>query len=139
MQGPGYKWEDLFSRIQGVMRPNIEYDVPSTAETMAYFLMDILLFATLAIYFDHVDSSNRGKTYGKLFFLDCILKKKNKNDHSNSQEEINEINNQLTQREQRLLDKKRSKDESLGLSCNILFIKRVWILNQPMKLEWSLF
>jgi hypothetical protein len=96
------------------MRPNIEYDVPSTAQTMAYFFMDIFLFAVLAFYFDHVDSSNRGKTYNKLFFLDCILKKKKKSDHSNSQEQIKEIGNQLSQREQRLLDKKKS---NLDISC----------------------
>jgi hypothetical protein len=70
----------------------------------------------LSFYFDHVDSSNRGKSYNKLFFLDCILNKKKKSSHSNSQEQIKEINNQLSQREQQLLD----KTSKLDISC-ILF------------------
>jgi len=37
---------------------------------MATFILDILLFSILAWYFDHVDDSNRGKNYSKLFFLD---------------------------------------------------------------------
>lgn len=51
------------------MRPDIEYDVPSTAETIGMFFIDIFLYAVLAWYFDHVDESNRGKSYDKLFFL----------------------------------------------------------------------
>lgn len=51
------------------MRFGIDYDVPSTAETMGMFFVDILLYGLLAFYFDHVDESNRGKSYDKLFFL----------------------------------------------------------------------
>lgn len=47
----------------------VKYDVPSTAETIGMFLIDILLYALLAWYFDHVDESNRGKSYDKLFFM----------------------------------------------------------------------
>lgn len=51
------------------MRFDVKYDVPSTAETIGMFLVDILLYSLLAWYFDHVDESNRGKSYDKLFFL----------------------------------------------------------------------
>lgn len=51
------------------MRPNIVYDVPSTAETIGKFFIDIFLYFLLAFYFDHVDESNRGKHYDYLFFL----------------------------------------------------------------------
>lgn len=37
---------------------------------MATFILDIILFSVLAWYFDHVDDSNRGKSYSKLFFLE---------------------------------------------------------------------
>lgn len=48
---------------------NVEYDVPSTAETLGMFFVDIILFTLLAFYFDHVDQSNQGKSYDFLFFL----------------------------------------------------------------------
>lgn len=51
------------------MKYGVKYDVPSTFETILYFYMNIFIFGALAWYFDHVDSSNRGKTYGYLFFL----------------------------------------------------------------------
>jgi hypothetical protein len=51
------------------MRFNVFYDVPSTAETMGMFFLDIALYSLLAFYFDHVDESNRGKSYEYLFFL----------------------------------------------------------------------
>jgi len=51
------------------MIPDVHYDVPSTAETMGIFFTDILVYALLAWYFDHIDESNRGKSYDKLFFL----------------------------------------------------------------------
>jgi ABC-type multidrug transport system fused ATPase/permease subunit len=70
VEGKEYTWKDLFERTKGKMRGDIFYDVPSTYTTILYFLMDILVFSILAWYFDHVDSSNRGKSYGKLFFLE---------------------------------------------------------------------
>lgn len=51
------------------MRFDVHYDVPSTAETMGLFFVDILLYSLLAFYFDHVDESNRGKSCDKLFFF----------------------------------------------------------------------
>lgn len=51
------------------MTLGVEYDVPSTMFTMGMFLFDILIYALLAFYFDHVDESNRGKSYNGLFFL----------------------------------------------------------------------
>jgi len=51
------------------MRFDVHYDVPSTAETMGMFFIDIFLYSLLAFYFDHVDESNRGKSYDKIFFL----------------------------------------------------------------------
>jgi hypothetical protein len=75
------------------MRGGIVYDVPSTMETILYFLMDIVIFGLLAWYFDHVDSSNRGKTYSKLFFLE--------KDYwfSSNKKKINEVDYKETVRE----------------------------------------
>jgi hypothetical protein len=52
------------------MKGGVKYIVPSTFYTILYFYMNIFIFALLTWYFDHVDSSNRGKTYGYFFFLD---------------------------------------------------------------------
>ena len=38
--------------------------------------MDIVIFAVLTWYLDNVMSSNRGKTAGPLFFLDCFKSSK---------------------------------------------------------------
>jgi hypothetical protein len=62
--------EDLFKRMKGEMRGGVEYDVPSTFYTLTKFLINIAFYSILTWYFDHVDSSNRGKNFDKLFFLD---------------------------------------------------------------------
>jgi len=72
------------------MKGGVNYIVPSTFSTILYLYMNIFIFALLTWYFDHVDSSNRGKTYGYFFFLDkaywCRAKKNrsynNKNNYS---------------------------------------------------------
>jgi hypothetical protein len=94
------------------MRPNINYDVPSTAETMGLFLIDILLFFILAWYFDHVDSSNRGKTFSYFFFLDknywLNSRKQNKipmNERETGQPDYIDKPNFLSQSEKKLLEK----------------------------------
>jgi hypothetical protein len=43
--------------------------IPSTLSSYIYFLLNILFYALLTWYFDHIISNNRGKEYGKLFFL----------------------------------------------------------------------
>ena len=37
---------------------------------MCLLYINIIFYGLLAWYFDHVDSSNRGKSYSRLFFLD---------------------------------------------------------------------
>lgn len=103
------------------MRPNIVYDVPSTAETMGKFFMDIALYTILAWYFDHIDSSNRGKNYGYFFFL-----KGNYWGFSNGEKakqnidisEINELNNQIDQSAQKLLSKDQKKMNNINSNIN---------------------
>ncbi len=118
------------------MRPNLQYDVPSTAETIATFILDIVLFTLLAWYFDHIDNSNRGKTYGYLFFLDsdywCGVTKKCKVDDKIRNNYIDELSNAINQTDQKLLDKNSNfKSE---LNCKLyLNIKQVsiQIVRQP--------
>ena len=122
------------------MRPNIEYDVPSTAETMGFFFLDMILFAVLAWYFDHVDSSNRGKTYDYLFFLDknywfgddhLSLPVKDKR----KELEIDQLNSTINRAEQKLLERNscasdvRNKSRSISLAhincnCKKILIKK---------------
>lgn len=91
------------------MRGNVSYDVPSTAETIGVFFMDILLFFLLAWYFDHIDNSNRGKSYGYFFFLEknywCPQKKlaSKRASSINSNPDLKEISMQIEQTE-KLLD-----------------------------------
>ena len=63
------------------MKYGVKYDVPSTFTTILFFYLNIFISGTLAWYFDHVDSSNRGKTYSYFFFLEksywCGRKKSN--------------------------------------------------------------
>jgi hypothetical protein len=101
------------------MRPNIQYDVPSTAETIGKFFMDILLYAILAWYFDHVDSSNRGKNYGYFFFLDrnyWSFSKKAKVKQTIHGSEIDQLSNLIGQADQKLLDKGGKNKQTH--SCN---------------------
>jgi predicted phage tail protein len=103
------------------MRPNIQYDVPSTAETMGKFFMDIALYAILAWYFDHVDSSNRGKNYGYLFFLKGNYWKFSKGEKVKQNidaSEINELNNQIDQAGQKLLSKAQKKLNNISSNIN---------------------
>ena len=69
---------------------------------MLTFLLDILLFSLLAWYFDHVDDSNRGKNYSKLFFLEksywfpkkeLLINDSESSDSIVSSDTINTINN----------------------------------------------
>jgi hypothetical protein len=111
------------------MRFGISYDVPSTAQTIGYFFMDIALYVLLAWYFDHIDNSNRGKSYKKLFFLEksywCrpTLKKVSPQINS-SPVNINEtFSNEFTQKDQTLLPNTpkitHRYTSSSYVSCNI--------------------
>ena len=67
---------------------------------MATFILNILFFSLLTWYFDHVDDSNRGKKYEKLFFLEksywfqgSSIIKTNILNSSLSKEQTNIINN----------------------------------------------
>jgi hypothetical protein len=46
-----------------------KYEVPSTLSSFIYFLINILFYAILTWYFDHIISNNRGKQYEYFFFL----------------------------------------------------------------------
>lgn len=52
------------------MQLGVTYDVPSTGQTMSMFFVDMLVFGLLAFYFDHIDSSNRGKSYSPWFMFE---------------------------------------------------------------------
>ena len=126
VKGPGYTYSDLFTRIEGSMRFGVEYDVPSTFETTLYFFVDIFIFALLAWYFDHVDSSNRGKTYKPFFFLDKNYwcgKSKKKSEQEKRDENIGIVNltKVLNSQEQHLLQNNTGKIlniNSSGVSFN---------------------
>jgi hypothetical protein len=95
------------------MRPNIKYDVPSTAYTIALLAMDMLVFGLMAFYFDHVDNSNRGKNYSKYFFIEPIIKKCRRK--KNTLCESNQIE---IDRLQALINKQLTRSESSNFnSC----------------------
>jgi hypothetical protein len=95
--GEKYEWKDLFKRTAGSIKGGVDYDVPSTFTTVLYFFMDILVFGVLTWYFDHIDSSNRGKSYDKLFFLkkSYWTGKSNASDQYENNEEIRELRTRL--------------------------------------------
>lgn len=111
VQGDGFTWSDLIKRNKNYFDATISYDVPSPLSTISMFFVDILLYSLFAFYFDHVDSSNRGKSFKKLFFLDknywCHDKipersgkvkkvassiSKDKEDNENANENVDKIN-----------------------------------------------
>jgi len=104
------------------MRPDIQYDVPSTAETMSYFFLNILFFSILTWYFDHIDNSNRGKTYSKLFCLNRGIKKKLTNFDSEIREtEINQLNDDISEHQQRLIEKTFSNKNSNSIIFSLIY------------------
>lgn len=94
--------------------------------------MDIFLFALLAWYFDHVDNSNRGKTYSKLFFLEKSYwfgspegsrAKSSDVALSTNVLDIERLSKSLQNHEQRLLPDSRNKSSfNNSKSCNITSI-----------------
>jgi hypothetical protein len=96
------------------MRFDVFYDVPSTFDSILKFYLNIFVFAILTWYFDHVDSSNRGKSYGYFFFFEknywCSGEKNNKPNKENDR-----LLSQTLQQKQKLLDKSKS-----FMSCNYL-------------------
>jgi len=99
---------------------NVNYDVPSTAETMGMFFIDIFLYFILAWYFDHIDSSNRGKSYGYFFFLDknywgCVKEKNMPNNSSKVLVRIDLLNEVVKQTET-LLDKNRNDNNRSNIN-----------------------
>lgn len=90
----------------------VKYDVPSTFQTFLFFFVDIVVYLLLAWYFDHVDSSNRGKSYSALFFLekkywvkDTVGRKRARNlSNEVYKKDIEEISKLLNEKEERLLN-----------------------------------
>lgn len=103
----------------------VEYDVPSTLHTMSYFLMDIFVYTVLAFYFDHVDSSNRGKSYSAYFFCQkkyWVKETKSERRARNStndviRRDIDEISKLLSDKEEKLLVR------SSNISCIIKYLQ----------------
>jgi hypothetical protein len=124
------------------MRPDITYDVPSTAGTVGMFFFDIFLYSILAWYFDHIDSSNRGKSYGYFFFLDKNYWFNSKANHTYKkveEREINQLTNEIGMTEQKLLDKdnknkNQSNKSSLNNSCKIMFLIKIFIYKSLLSL-----
>lgn len=52
-----------------VIFPAEPYEIPSAFQSYLYMLLTSVIYIILIWYFDHVISSNRGKPYHPLFFL----------------------------------------------------------------------
>jgi hypothetical protein len=99
------------------MKYGVKYDVPSTFTTILYLYMNICIFGVLAWYFDHVDSSNRGKTYGYFFFLEKSYWCGRKNSRGFRSNKIHDLQRELdeTVEQKNLLEKRESLKNSSGL------------------------
>lgn len=58
--GKRYTWTDFTTRETGSVVMNVGYTMPSAFESLLVMMMDVLLYAGLAWYFDHILSHNRG-------------------------------------------------------------------------------
>jgi hypothetical protein len=121
-KGNGYHWDDLTTRKVGTMQGNINFDVPTTLETIGYLCLDMIFYGILAWYFDHVDSSNRGKSYSKIFCFQKSYWCKSKNSNKertkslHTVNDISQISKVLNAKEQKLLEKFSSNSFN-GYSC----------------------
>ena len=66
VSGNEYTWSRFFSKIH-VRSTHPHFNAPSTAESLAYLVMDAVLIGLLGWYLDHVLPSNRGS--GKPFYF----------------------------------------------------------------------
>ena len=70
ISGNEFTTKDLFEVTKGkVIFPAEPYEIPSPFQSYLYMLLTSLVYIILIWYFDHVISSNRGKPYHPLFFL----------------------------------------------------------------------
>ena len=107
--GNGYFWEDFIKRQKGQLRGDVFYDIPSTAQTMVYMILDILFFAVLTWYFDHVSEGNRGRQFSKLFFFE-------KKYWFGSKKVIQSKSENTEDQDETLI--KVSKDDVFPINCN---------------------
>lgn len=69
IKGPGYSW-DLFGReIKGKTITKGDYVLYSAQTSVMVLVLDVVVYAVLTWYFDHVVESNRGKGSSPIFFL----------------------------------------------------------------------
>lgn len=68
-KGPGFSW-DIFNReITGKTITKGDYVMYSCSHSILILALDIVFYAVLAWYFDHVVESNRGRGDSIIFFL----------------------------------------------------------------------
>ena len=58
--GPGYEWSDFFVARKGHIS-GLNYEIPSSFESMMDLLRNFAVFLVLTWYFDHVVAGNRGR------------------------------------------------------------------------------
>ncbi len=98
------------------MKYGVSYDVPSTFTTILYFYMNIFVFGALTWYFDHVDISNRGKTYEYLFFLkkDYWCPSKRIKSNINRFNELNQIYSETLDEKNKIEELRRTNSLNTG-------------------------
>jgi len=109
------------------MKYGVKYDVPSTFTTILFFYLNIIIFGALAWYFDHVDSSNRGKTYSYSFFLNksywCGKKKSNNSPSPRNVDNTYEKILVETIEERRILETNVNENKNFGIIFTKSLIK----------------
>lgn len=58
--GRPMSWDDFATRETGSVVLGFTYTMPSGLESLFTLVLDIVMYSTLAWYFDHVVSHNRG-------------------------------------------------------------------------------
>jgi hypothetical protein len=66
-----YKWSYLFKDQEIKLDlKDMRFIIPSTFYSIMKMFLSIIFYFLLTWYFDHIDSSNRGRYYKYLFFLE---------------------------------------------------------------------
>lgn len=60
LPGRVYSWADFTEPIKGKLADGTMFTTPSPAKAVTILALDIVLFAVLTWYFDHIVSNNRG-------------------------------------------------------------------------------
>jgi len=67
IEGETFSWPQLIYEEHDYIVTGVEYRVSSALNSFMYLSADIILYAFLTWYFDHVFSDNRGANYSRLF------------------------------------------------------------------------